>query len=263
MRVGCLSVFCLSGALRHGRRKTGTSRPWPNAGRSTAFMKYIVTSIYNMNCELDRKTGLGPLLCNGPKVLILGSLPGDRSLELQEYYGHPQNRFWKVIAAIHGLHCPADYAGKKAMLARCRIALWDIYHAASRPGSMDSDIRAGEFNDIAGLLHRFPSIRTIALNGSAAAGGFDKYLSMSADCSSAATGRSRAEDAIATAADCKFAATDLVATACKSAEIGPERNICGSPVRILRLPSTSPANARWTPARLEEAWSELLREPEP
>lgn len=193
-------------------------------------MKYIVTSIYNMNCELDRKTGLGPLLCNGPKVLILGSLPGDRSLELQEYYGHPQNRFWKVIAAIHGLPCPADYAGKKAMLARCRIALWDIYHAASRPGSMDSDIRAGEFNDIAELLRRYPSIRTIALNGSAAAGGFDKYLSMSADCKSAAT--------------------------------GPERNICGSPVRILRLPSTSPANARWTPARLEEAWSELLREPE-
>ena len=193
-------------------------------------MKYIVTSIYNMNCELDRKTGLGPLLCNGPKVLILGSLPGDRSLELQEYYGHPQNRFWKVIAAIHGLPCPADYAGKKAMLARCRIALWDIYHAASRPGSMDSDIRAGEFNDIAELLRRYPSIRTIALNGSAAAGGFDKYLSMSADCKSAAT--------------------------------GPERNICGSPVRILRLPSTSPANARWTPARLEEAWSELLREPD-
>lgn len=185
-----------------------------------------------MNCELDRKTGLGPLVCNGPRVLILGSLPGDRSLELQEYYGHPQNRFWKVIAAIHGLPCPADYAGKKAMLARCRIALWDIYHAASRPGSMDSDIRAGEFNDIAELLRRYPSIRTIALNGSAAAGGFDKYLSMSA-------------------ADCKSTAT------------GPERNICGSPVRILRLPSTSPANARWTPARLEEAWSELLREPEP
>lgn len=212
-----------------------------------------------MNCELDRKTGLGPLVCDGPRVLILGSLPGDRSLELQEYYGHPQNRFWKVIAAIHGLTCPADYAGKKAMLARCRIALWDIYHAASRPGSMDSDIRAGEFNDIAELLRRYPSIRTIALNGSAAARGFDKYLSLSAaDCSSAAAERSRAADAIATAADCRSAAT-----ACKSAATGTERNICGSPVRILRLPSTSPANARWTPARLEKAWLELLREPEP
>ena len=110
-----------SSGIRHGRRKTGTSRPWPNAGRSTAFMKYIVTSIYNMNCELDRKTGLGPLLCNGPKVLILGSLPGDRSLELQEYYGHPQNRFWKVIAAIHGLPCPADYAGKKRTMPDCAL----------------------------------------------------------------------------------------------------------------------------------------------
>lgn len=223
-----------------------------------------------MSCELDRKTGLGPLVCDGPRVLILGSLPGDRSLELQEYYGHPQNRFWRVIAAIHSLPWPADYAGKKAMLVRCRIALWDIYHTASRPGSMDSDIRAGEFNDIAELLRRFPSIRTIALNGSAAARGFDKYLSLSAaDCSSAATERSRAADAIATAADCKSATTETsatkaiaAATACKPAATGPERNMCGRPVRILRLPSTSPANARWTPARLEEAWSELLREPE-
>lgn len=190
-----------------------------------------------------------PLYDKDSRILILGSFPSVKSREQNFFYGHPQNRFWKVIAAIHGLPCPADYAGKKAMLARCRIALWDIYHAASRPGSMDSDIRAGEFNDIAGLLHRFPSIRTIALNGSAAAGGFDKYLSMSAaDCKSAATGTT---------------ATVAATAACKSAATGPERNICGNPVRILRLPSTSPANARWTPARLEEAWSELLREPEP
>ena len=44
-----------------------------------------------------KKNGLDPLLCDDPEVLILGSLPGDRSLELQQYYGHPQNRFWKVI----------------------------------------------------------------------------------------------------------------------------------------------------------------------
>ena len=207
--------------------------------------------------------GFEPVFDARARILIVGSFPSVLSRANSFYYGNPQNRFWRVIAAVHGLPCPYGYEEKKAMLARCRIALWDIYHAASRPGSMDSDIRAGEFNDIAELLRRYPSIRTIALNGSAAARGFDRYLSLSAaDCSSAATGRSRAEDAIATAADCKFAATDLVATACKSAEIGPERNICGSPVRILRLPSTSPANARWTPARLEEAWSELLREPE-
>ena len=182
-----------------------------------------------MNCELDRKTGLGPLLCNGPKVLILGSLPGDRSLELQEYYGHPQNRFWKVIAAIHGLPCPTDYAGKKAMLARCRIALWDIYHAASRPGSMDADIRHAEFNDIAGLLVDFPEIGAVALNGGTAAKGFDRYIASS---------------------------PVLILGHAETPSSGDRSllRIADRRLSVLRLPSTSPANARWTFGKLAGAW---------
>ena len=157
-------------------------------------------------------------MCCKPELLVLGSLPGDRSLALQEYYGHPQNRFWKVMAALNGEACPAGYEEKKALLARCRTALWDVYRAASRPGSMDSDIRMGEFNDIAGLLRRHPGIRTVALNGSTAAKAFDSYLkTLDADSRAAVAG-----------------------------------------LKLLRMPSTSPANARWTMEKLVAAWREAL-----
>lgn len=181
-----------------------------------------------------RKTGLAPLVCDRPQVLILGSLPGDRSLELQEYYGHPQNRFWKVIAGTHGLPCPPGYPEKKRMLADCRIALWDVYHAASRPGSMDADIRKGEFNDIAGLLDRFPEIRTLALNGSAAAAGFDRYVSRLG-----------------------YGSRALPAERSRNADMPSVSSvsISGHQLRIFRMPSTSPANARWTLDRLTEAWN--------
>lgn len=176
-----------------------------------------------------RKTGLAPLLCPHPRLLILGSLPGDRSLELQEYYGHPQNRFWKVLAAVHGLPCPVSYEQKKAMLAHCRIALWDIYHAASRPGSMDADIRHAEFNDIAGLLAGFPEIGAVALNGAAAAKGFDRYIASSAGLSFELAGTPSSGDrSLLRIADCSLS--------------------------VLRLPSTSPANARWTFGKLVGAW---------
>ena len=185
-----------------------------------------------------RKTGLAPLLCPHPRLLILGSLPGDRSLELQEYYGHPQNRFWKVLAAVHGLPCPDSYEQKKAMLAHCCIALWDIYHAASRPGSMDADIRHAEFNDIAGLLADFPEIGAVALNGSTAAKGFDAWLTSVAE--------EYSEDFPSTSAE---AAKENSGGTTLRLPDGSFRRL-----RILRLPSTSPANARWSPERLADAW---------
>lgn len=199
----------------------------------------VATGLPNEGTGLPtRKTGLSPLVCENPRLLILGSLPGDRSLEMQQYYGHPQNRFWKVIAAVHGLPCPSDYGAKKEMLAACRIVLWDVYHAASRPGSMDADIRKGEFNDIEGLLLSFPGISTIALNGSTAAAGFDKYLRKG----------------------CKVLNRDV-----SEMPAGPDgirtafSEIAGRRIRILHLPSTSPANARWTLDRLIEIWENVCK----
>lgn len=211
----------------------------------------VATGLPDMETESSaRKTGLAPLVCEDPRLLILGSLPGDKSLELQQYYGHPQNRFWKVIAAVHGLPCPADYAARKEMLATCRIVLWDVYHAASRPGSMDADIRKGEFNDIAGLLLRFPGIDTIALNGSAAAAGFDKYLRLTGAVISPAEPVTRQAEAVTRQAEAVTAyEVDGIRAAC--AEISGRR------LHILHLPSTSPANARWTPDKLISVWKHI------
>lgn len=198
-----------------------------NGSERTAY-QWISPSV------VERKTGLAPLLCDAPELLVLGSLPGDRSLELRQYYGHPQNRFWKVVAGVHGLPCPVSYDEKKRLLADCRIILWDVYRAASRPGSMDSDIREAEFNDLAGLLERFPEIRSVALNGAAAASGFRKYLSES--------GGAEVSEVVSAGDGVK----------CCSAVLA------GRTRRILLLPSTSPANARWTLDKLTAAWKALL-----
>lgn len=239
------------------KTKVATGLPVRKAGRPN-----IEPRRHDMETEPSaRKTGLAPLVCEDPRLLILGSLPGDRSLELQQYYGHPQNRFWKVIAAVHALPCPADYAARKEMLATCRIGLWDVYHAASRPGSMDADIRKGEFNDIAGLLLRFPGIDTIALNGSAAAAGFDKYLRMTGAVISPAEPVTRQAEAVtrqAEAVTCTAKQDTRQTEAITAYEVDGIRAACaeiaGRRLHILHLPSTSPANARWTPDKLISVW---------
>ncbi len=122
------------------------------------------------------KQGLEPLVCNEPKILILGSLPGDISIKSQEYYANPQNFFWRIIATITGSPVPFSYHAKKEMLAKNNIALWDVYASAERPGSSDSKIRGGEFNDIAGFIARNPTISTVVFNGKKAFESFGKYL---------------------------------------------------------------------------------------
>ena len=106
-----------------------------------------------------------PIVCNEPKILILGSLPGDISIESQEYYANHKNFFWRIIATITGSPVPLSYPAKKEMLAQSHIALWDVYAAAERIGSSDGNIRGGEFNDIIGFIRKNPTISTIVFNG--------------------------------------------------------------------------------------------------
>lgn len=122
------------------------------------------------------KEGLKPIIGNNPRILILGSLPGDESLRKQEYYGNPRNMFWDVISGILGEPVPMQYARKVDYLKRHGIALWDVLHAADRAGSLDSNIRNGEFNDIEKLISDNPSIAVIATNGGEAEKFFRKYL---------------------------------------------------------------------------------------
>ena len=100
-----------------------------------------------------------------PRLLILGSMPGAASLARGEYYAHPQNGFWRVVAALTGAEADAPYSRRTAALRARGIALWDVLAECERPGSLDSAIRNERRNDVAGLLERFPSIRAVGLNG--------------------------------------------------------------------------------------------------
>lgn len=114
------------------------------------------------------KYGLPPIINENCQILILGSLPGEASLKAQQYYAHPQNQFWPIIAAILQEELPNTYLERTAMLLEHRIALWDVIHFAQRQGSLDSNIKAAVPNDLEQLISSYPSITKIILNGNEA-----------------------------------------------------------------------------------------------
>ena len=162
-----------------------------------------------------RCVGLSPSIDNQCNILILGSMPGEDSLKAQEYYAHPANRFWPLMAKLFNEpECPAAYTARISMLLRNHVALWDAICSCDRQGSLDSDIRNVTANDFAKFLVKWKKIHTIGLNGGKAYAVFTKK----------------------------------------------NYPLLDSPrLRILKLPSTSPANARWRMDDLLEAWKELLR----
>src|SRR3954469_14927897 len=81
-----------------------------------------------------------PIASRDAHTLILGSLPGQRSLQMQQYYAHPQNAFWKLMGAIFETDATAPYPRRVRVLRQNHIALWDVLAAAERPGSLDSSI---------------------------------------------------------------------------------------------------------------------------
>src|SRR5688500_13438773 len=87
--------------------------------------------------------GLPPIVASGARTLILGSMPGVRSLELRQYYGNPGNRFWRVSGHLLGFDPQASYAERIAGLARQRVALWDVLGSCRRRGSLDEAIERG------------------------------------------------------------------------------------------------------------------------
>ena len=105
-----------------------------------------------------------PFVPTGAKVLVLGSFPSVRSRETGFFYGHPQNRFWKVIAAVFGDETPLSVEEKKHFLARHGIALWDVIRSCTISGSSDASIRDVSVNDIGALL-KSTGIGRIYTNG--------------------------------------------------------------------------------------------------
>jgi len=110
------------------------------------------------------------------RVLILGTMPGLRSLELQQYYAHPQNGFWKIISTVLQQPFSLDYSERKKMLIQNHIALWDVLQYCERQGSLDSAIKKETANDIASFLKSQPDITHIFFNGQKAASYYKKYI---------------------------------------------------------------------------------------
>lgn len=110
--------------------------------------------------------GLAPVLDGHTRLLVLGSFPGRASLETQRYYGHPQNHFWKILAAIWQQPLTdMPYPQRIATLQQHGLGLWDVYAACEREGSLDSAIRNAQVNDLAGLRARCPRLQAVAHNG--------------------------------------------------------------------------------------------------
>ena len=109
-------------------------------------------------------------------MLILGSMPGVRSLELKQYYGHPQNRFWPLMAALLDYEsAPEAYEEKLRMLTDHGIALWDVLGVCRRQGSLDSAITAEEVNPFPAFFARYPGIRKVCFNGGKARQAYRKH----------------------------------------------------------------------------------------
>ena len=150
-----------------------------------------------------------PLYDGACTRLILGSFPSVKSREAGFFYGHPQNRFWKVMAGVFKDDVPRTVPEKRDFLLRHHVAVWDVIASCEITGSSDASIKNARANDLSRILAEAP-IRTIFVNGKTAEKLYLKHI----------------------------------------------LPVTGQP--CVCLPSTSPANAAWSPERLTEAWRELL-----
>lgn len=123
------------------------------------------------------KSSFAPIIYPDTKIIILGSLPGDLSIQQGEYYAHPRNRFWKILAAITNSNVPENYQQKKNLLKTLKIGIWDVAHSADRKGSLDTSILNEIPNDLHTLLKNNKRIEIIAFNGQKARNMYDKHFS--------------------------------------------------------------------------------------
>ena len=125
-----------------------------------------------------RVTSFAPQVGEGCRVLVLGTAPSLRSLDLQQSYAHPQNLFWPFMGELFDAGPERPYAERIARLHRRGIGIWDVLASCERPGSLDSAIRPGSeiANDIPALLDRHPTISALAINGAKALQVFQRRI---------------------------------------------------------------------------------------
>jgi TDG/mug DNA glycosylase family protein len=115
-------------------------------------------------------TGLPPVVDDCTRALVVGSLPGQVSLQMQQYYAHPRNAFWRIMSELLGFDFHADYAARLDALRAARIGLWDVLRLCERPGSLDSAIvrDSMQVNDFENLFAERLRITQVFFNGAKA-----------------------------------------------------------------------------------------------
>lgn len=151
-----------------------------------------------------------PIVCTKANTLIVGTWPSPKSRAQGFYYGHPQNRFWPMLAAVLGEPVPTSIAQKKALLYQNNLALWDVIESCTINGASDASIRDVVPNPIAEFCEKY-RIETVLCNGATAYQLCVKYVTL--------------PDAIT----------------------------------VLKMPSTSPANAAWSLEKLKQVWGETIK----
>ena len=124
----------------------------------------------------NRLIGMAAVASPAAAVLILGSMPGAVSLAHQQYYAHPRNLFWPIMAQLCQCDATASYTEKLQQLTDSGIALWDVIDSCQRQGSLDSAIRDEQVNDFAAFLDEHRNIRAIGFNGAKAWHSFKRYV---------------------------------------------------------------------------------------
>jgi double-stranded uracil-DNA glycosylase len=121
--------------------------------------------------QFDAAQGFPPIANDQARVLILGSMPGIASLRAEQYYAHPRNQFWRIMASILDIDLVAlAYPQRRQALLDAGIALWDVLQSCHRPGSLDADIAPESVvvNDFVTFFRQHPAIHHLYFNGAAA-----------------------------------------------------------------------------------------------
>lgn len=114
----------------------------------------------------QRHQSFAPHVDAETRLVILGSLPGVRSLAQQQYYAHPQNSFWRLLETVFDTPLMGvDYAKRLEALTSLNIGLWDVVASAERKGSLDSAIKGAVPQSLTSLISLCPKLQAIAFNG--------------------------------------------------------------------------------------------------
>jgi len=127
------------------------------------------------------KKAFEPVADENSVILILGTMPGEKSLQLQEYYGNRGNQFWRIMFTVFNEPLSQDYHLKIGLIKKNNIALWDVLQYCEREGSLDSNIKNEVPNDFDTFYAQHPGIKNVFFSSKNAAAYYDKYVGRRAD----------------------------------------------------------------------------------